>query len=126
MELHGDLGTATSKSRTPNQSMMLVLSITEMLDGFRRLLSQSKKREYEFVGVDCSFRVVFRKQPDGDIGVHVDNRLIHVAKSSAIKADIERSILGFVRTHELSLMTNHAESYDFENALKAFREYSVG
>jgi hypothetical protein len=125
MEFSGELGTVTSRSRVPDQSMMIILSVVGLLDGIRRFLSARKAKEYKFVGVDSSFSVVFRRQKDGQISVQSDNHLIHVSAPSLLKSDIERSVLTFVHSHDLAQQMNVAEANDFHNALQSFQEFST-
>jgi hypothetical protein len=40
--------------------MMIYVAVTDLLDGLRRLLTTSR-REFEFIGTDSSFRLVFRR-----------------------------------------------------------------
>lgn len=124
MTLHGEFGEASSASRTPNQSMMVILSIVELLDGVRRLLSLPKVKEYRFIGVDSSFSILFRKH-NTQIRIFVNDMHIHSSSASDLKADIERSVLEFVSNTNLSQIANRAEVSDFDNALTAFRDYSM-
>jgi len=120
----GESGEATSAARTPDQSVMLILSIVELLDGVRRSLLTSTNKKYRFVGVDSSFSITFRKSK-ALITVHVDDKLIHTATASSIKADIEQSVLEFIKTNDVAQISDAAEAYDLENALRAFRELSI-
>jgi hypothetical protein len=120
----GESGEATSASRTPDQSMMLVLSIVELLDGISRLLLASTAREYRFVGVDSSFSIIFRKQK-ACIGVSVDGNLIHTATASSLKMDIERSVEEFIDNNDISQIANNAEANDLDSAIRQFRKLSV-
>ena len=85
LEFRGEAGAATSNSINPNQSMMLVLSIINLLDGLRQFLSTPKEKEYEFIGVDSSFRVVFRRLTNDTISISSDHNLIHSTTSSQLK-----------------------------------------
>ena len=44
MELRGNRGVASSLNHTPDQGMMIILSVTMLLDGLRREFFGSKKR----------------------------------------------------------------------------------
>jgi hypothetical protein len=124
LDLCGELGKATSAQRIPSQSMMLVLSIVELLDGVRRFLSGSNAKQYRFVGVDSSFSVLFVKDK-ATVNIYVDDSLIHKSTPFALKADVERSVLEFVNKHSVSRITNPAEANDFNNSLQAFRAFAV-
>lgn len=120
----GDSGEASSASRTPNQSMMLVLSIVEMLDGVRRFLLVSNAKEYRFVGVDSSFTIVFRKHKAW-ITVSVDGKLIHTTDASSLKVDFERCVQKFISSNEVSQIANSAEANDLSNAIRTFRAFPI-
>src|SRR5260370_15200309 len=122
LEIRGEVGEATSKGRAPNQSMMVILSVVELLDGIRRFLYSSKIREYRFIGVDCSFCISFQKAA-GKINVCVDDHVLHVSSPSAIKRDIEMSILDFVNTNHISSSSNEAEANDLKAAIEAFADF---
>jgi hypothetical protein len=60
MRIEGGGGVATSVGHTPDQGMMIYVAMTELLDGLRRLLT-TPRREFEFIGTDSSFRLLFRR-----------------------------------------------------------------
>lgn len=95
MTFHGDLGTVTSKNKTPSQAMMIVLSITELLDGLRRLtLTQSI--QYEFIGDDSSFIVYFDKLEDGRISVRSRGQEITRSDEKSILTSVFRDVNAFL------------------------------
>lgn len=123
MEIRGDKGGATSKMRTPSKSMMLVLSIVELLDGIRRFLSKPGLNTYEFIGVDSSFSVLFRKRRKREIEVLSEKVLIHISDPTTLKNDVEESVTAFLRNNDLAYAMNKAEAADFNCALNEFREF---
>lgn len=60
VRIEGGNGVATSVGHTPDQGMMVYIAVTDLLDGLRRLLT-TRKREFDFIGTDSSFRLVFRR-----------------------------------------------------------------
>lgn len=118
----GELGTHSSAYRTPDQSMMLALSIVGLCDGFRRLLSQPGPGTFEFVGVDSSFRVIFRRTRQGLIEVHGGNRLLHVAEPSLLKHDIERCVMSFAENPDFDERLNAAERADLQSGIQSLRK----
>ena len=125
MDFRGDLGAASSSSRTPDQAMMLVPSIVLLLDGLRKFLSSSTEREYTFIGIDCSFSVVFSKKKEGKVSVVVDERELHICGEAQLKADVEASISQFIEHARATLPASDAASCDLDDAFQAFREFSV-
>lgn len=118
----GDSGSVASTNS--NQSMMLILSIVELLDGLRRFLSSTESRRYEFIGVDSSFSVVFCRENDGNISVNCDGQVIHTALPSSIKSDIQVSVLRFTNNNELARLMNSSEAADLQAALAAFQGFT--
>lgn len=60
----GARGAINSKITEPPRSMMIFLSIVDLLDGLRRLMSNHECNEYLFVGTDTSFTILFEKVRD--------------------------------------------------------------
>ena len=52
----------SSKDMTDNQSMMIFISISELLDGIGIFLNHQNQKIYYFVGVGCSFQFIIVKQ----------------------------------------------------------------
>ncbi len=124
MEFQGDLGTASSRSRVPDQAMMLIPSLVLLLDSLRRFLS-SPQNEYEFVGADCSFIVVFSKKKGSEIHVCVDQRPIGTTDAAQLKADIEASISRFINSVSATLPAEDAAVRDLSDAFQAFQKFAV-
>jgi hypothetical protein len=72
MDIQIDDHVITSKDKTPSQSMMIFIAISDMLDGFRTMIEQ-KRKEYSFVGADSSFKILFRQNKTGGSIVNEGN-----------------------------------------------------
>ncbi|MFF1477416.1 hypothetical protein ACFVYD_07550 [Streptomyces sp. NPDC058301] len=57
----GELGEARSAGHTPDQGMMIYLSVPLLLDGLGAWL-RGRDRTLEFIGADTSFALTFRKE----------------------------------------------------------------
>ena len=60
--IKGRYGIISSTSMKSNQSMIIFISISELLDGIRIFLINQSQRIYHFVGVGCSFQFIIVKQ----------------------------------------------------------------
>ena len=60
--IQGEHRVISSKEMRNNQSMMIFVSISELLDGIRVFLINPNKKKYHFVGVGCSFQFFIVKQ----------------------------------------------------------------
>jgi len=49
------------KKQNPDQSMMLFVTVTDLLDGYRKFYLSSKIEEYTCIGADSSFSISFKK-----------------------------------------------------------------
>ncbi len=68
MDITGSMGTVSSAGRTPDQSMMVFVSATMLLDGLRRFLT-GRERRFRFHSVDSSFQVVFQAQSNDRVRI---------------------------------------------------------
>ena len=81
-------GVATSVGHAPDQGMMIYVALTDLLDGLRRLVTTSG-REFEFIGTDSSFRLVFRRGTGGRL--KVKHRAATIGDATA--TDVARAAL---------------------------------
>jgi len=56
--IKGRYGIISSKDMRSNQSMMIFISLSELLDGIRIFLINQNQRIYHFVGIGCSFKFI--------------------------------------------------------------------
>lgn len=59
----GPQGVHSSKGNTPDQSVMIYLSIAHLLSGICNL-SSGRKKVFEFVGTDSSYAITFSRKKD--------------------------------------------------------------
>jgi hypothetical protein len=59
--LEGGGRLVTSAGRTPDQSMLVYISLVDLIDGIGDLLSAPSHRDWQWVGNDSSFVVDFRR-----------------------------------------------------------------
>ena len=59
-----DAGTVTSKGRNPDAGMMIYISLVDLMSGLSSLL-RAERRQYEFVGADSSFSLLFKRSKRG-------------------------------------------------------------
>ncbi|MEV8319061.1 hypothetical protein AB0Q95_33385 [Streptomyces sp. NPDC059900] len=64
MEVEGNTGVVTSRGHRPDQSMMIFVAASDLLDGLRDLVER-ERRYFRFVGCDSSFRLDFARSGDG-------------------------------------------------------------
>ncbi|MGW0081625.1 hypothetical protein [Streptomyces sp. NPDC003393] len=111
----GDLGTAQSAGHSPDQGMMIYLSVVQLLDGLRAFLRGSAKT-YAFTGADTSFGLVFRRAKDG-LSVATKGGL--VARTTA--PEFVAAIVSAADSLSRTLPPRDAASSDYQDALSEFR-----
>lgn len=60
--VEGEYVTISSSGKYPDQSMMIFISIVDLLDGLHNLITNDKITEFFFVGADCSFQFTVKKR----------------------------------------------------------------
>ncbi|MFF2994193.1 hypothetical protein ACFVTC_06360 [Streptomyces sp. NPDC057950] len=115
MSVTGDLGTADSAGRTPDQGMMIHLSVTQLLDSLGTLL-RGHGRTVTFTGVDTSFALVFRRTRDG-VSVASEDGVI----ARTTPGELASAVLGAAEALSLTLPTGDPAASDCADALAAFR-----
>lgn len=101
MDVRGNAGAASSRGRTPDQAMMIYLSLTLLLDGLRRFLA-GRDRVHTTSAVDSSFSLTFRRRRGGSVEtVHAgaeafaSTHLPFLPPDDAGRQDLERSLAEF-------------------------------
>ena len=114
-------GTCSSRGRTPDQAMMVILSIVELLDGLRRFLAGSAP-DYLFVGTDSSFSVRFRKAKKGRVALQCGATSLGEVESGTLCRAILSGVEAFVSRPESALAKGDAARDDLVSALEGFRQ----
>ncbi|MEU5308143.1 hypothetical protein [Streptomyces sp. NPDC021562] len=122
IDVRGDRGEASSRNHTPDQAMMIYLSLTLLLDGLRRFLP-GRDRFFTTSAVDSSFSLTFRRAKDGSIETVHDGKVIDRSSvpdlASAVHTGAER-----FATPRLSLLPgDDAGREDLEKSLAEFGIY---
>lgn len=116
-----DEGTCTSKGRTPDQAMMVILSLVGLLDGLRTLLT-GNAAEHVFVGVDASFAVRFRKAKKGRVALQCGTVSLGEVEARELCQGILSGVESFVARPESTLPQGDAGQGDLTMALAEFRQ----
>ena len=96
MTFNGDKGSVSSAMSVPSQAMIILIAISDLLDGLREyILSDTKK--YNFVGADSSFTVSFEKVDNNHIKVKIGNKEITVIEQSKLILSVLNDINAFLK-----------------------------
>ena len=100
VRVEGEGGVATSAGHVPDQGMMIYVALTDLLDGLQGLLAKSR-REFEFIGTDSSFRLVFRHGKGDRLNVKYRGGTIEEAPATEIASAALASAGEFLSNHPL-------------------------
>lgn len=101
MTVHGNAGTVSSRRHTPDQTMMIHLSLSALLDGLRVLLTE-RSRDWAFGAVDSSFALHFTLKKDGTLVTRSSTRTGAVMDTSApsdVTAALATAATDFAEQH---------------------------
>ncbi|MFF3879110.1 hypothetical protein [Streptomyces sp. NPDC001978] len=122
VDVHGSAGEASSRGRTPDQAMMIYLSLTLLLDGLRRFVS-GRERVYSSSAVDSSFSLTFKQGKDGSIETVHDGALIDRSSAKDLATALHAGAERFATTHLYLLPADDAGREDLEKSLAEFGRF---
>jgi predicted secreted protein len=120
--IRGKYGIATSKEKKPDQSMMLLLSIVQLLDSIRSFIQDSKADKYNYVGVDCSFQFFIER--DGDLLSLLNNRKEEIDRVRPIELieAIWKGVNNFMSCYGQCIDSADLVTDDLYSSIKEFKE----
>jgi hypothetical protein len=120
--LQGRHKTISSKLSNKNQSMMIFISLSELLDGICAVLSIPERKTYDFVGVGCSFEFFVVKK-DASI------LILTTAKNELIDEITHRTFIEIIWQEVKIFMLNYGDllesgsvKSDLTNSLEDFKK----
>ncbi|MEV0409961.1 hypothetical protein AB0I68_03895 [Streptomyces sp. NPDC050448] len=114
----GELGEASSAGHTPDQGMMIYVSVTQLLDCVSETLT-GRAKTASFTGADTSFGLTFRSTKKG---ISVTSRLGPVALvSTATLAQTTLSAAEELARSHLDSLPSDGVRDDYLAALESFR-----
>lgn len=122
MTLRGTDGTVSSCGRRPDQSMMIYLSLSQLLDGLRQLLERGRGT-YSFGAVDSSFTLHFRLAKGGTLVTRsggAGGPLIDRFPAAEAAADLAAAATDFTAGALPSLPPDDAGAQDLTGSLAEF------
>jgi hypothetical protein len=95
-----DSRSVTSKGRIPDAKMMIYISIADLISGVAALL-RGNSRQYEFVGVDSSFSLSFKRTKRG-VELKQGTKELGLFDPRALAAQVAADVDRFWNAHPLS------------------------
>ncbi|MBD2451404.1 hypothetical protein H6G76_30635 [Nostoc sp. FACHB-152] len=121
--LQGKYGIISSKLSTKNYSMMIFISLCELLDGIRLFLINSIQNTYHFVGVGSSFQFFIVKTESNKLRLTgIENKIIDEITELELIENIWREVKLFISTYGHSLDKNEIVKTDLSISIEAFKK----
>lgn len=121
LTVRGPGGEASSRARTPDGSMMLFLSIGELVSAVSRLLTTPNLQAARFDAVDSSFGLRFersrQRKTHGQVTVLHGTRTIGVVTQDELRAALVASVVPFARRHWRTIASDPAVVDSVQRAL---------
>lgn len=90
-------GEITSKGRKPDQAMMLVPSIIDLLDGVARVASSRKGAKYRFCAVDSSIELRFACEKGDRISITFQKKNFGAVPARELVVALAAGVAEFIR-----------------------------
>ncbi|HLO48259.1 MAG TPA: hypothetical protein VK211_07550 [Kamptonema sp.] len=121
--VQGNSGIISSKLSKRNQSMMIFISLCELLNSVRVLLTSPIKKTYNFVGVGCSFQFfIVKKASNKLILTSVKNEVIDEFIYGELVEEIWREVKIFMLKYGNLLAQKGIVYNDLTYSLKEFKK----
>ncbi|MFJ8085040.1 hypothetical protein ACIQ6Y_31035 [Streptomyces sp. NPDC096205] len=124
MDVLGSEGEANSRDRTPDQAMMIYLSVTLLLDGVRHFLT-GRERTYESAAVVSSFSLKFSRKKGGWLETRHESALVDRSSEKDLAAALYQGADTFARATLRHLPLDDAGRGDLEASLAEFGRWYV-
>jgi len=120
IDIQIDSNLITSKNKTPSQSTMIFIAISDMLDGVRTMVEQ-KRKEYLFVGADSSFKILFKQNKTGVSIVNEGNE--YKISLPEFAKELQRAGNNFFSEVASQLDTTKGAISDLSDSLNKFNKF---
>lgn len=95
--------TVSSRDRNPPQSMMMILSITDLLESLKLALSTAHGPGFIFTGTDSSFNIVFSRMSNGKLRLSVKGQIVGDVTNRELAKALLDGVQRFIREYEIEL-----------------------
>ena len=115
-------GKVSSRNRSPDQSMMIFITIVDLLDGLKELMLNKKNKEFTLIGADSSFMIQFNRLKNHQIGVYADNKTTCEINEADLAFSIYNACISFCEKYQNQLSNENCVEEDIKSALGDFKE----
>jgi hypothetical protein len=114
--------TISSRGRNPDQSMMLFLTVDDLLDNYRKFLLNKGMNKYTCIGSDSSFAITFIKVKSNNIIVKVDRKLLYKTERKILTKQIFVACEQFLNNYIDKIPKDDVVMKDLNNSFFNFKE----
>jgi hypothetical protein len=119
IQVTGNLGTVSSAGRRPSQSMMVYLTLSELLSGMSRFAA-TKSGYYAFTGIDSSFRLNFTLTQKGVLTITEGRTQVAKTDLATLLVSVRNGVEQFLNHPDNQLDAADAVAGDLRDARRAF------
>ena len=120
--IRGKQGIVTSEGKEPDQSMMIFISISELLDGLRRFIHDKNAATYRFVGVDSSFQFLITKVGTNRLKIEADHYVVDEVQIFSLIHAVWEGVCDFLAQYGQYRPLEDLASDDLHAAAKSFEK----
>lgn len=121
--VQGKHGIISSKQSKNNQSMMIFMSTSQLIDGIRSFLINQNQRIYHFVGVGCSFQFIIVKQSSHKFRLtNMKSEIIDESTQLELIEAIWNEVKVFMLKYGCSLDENEIVKHDLTVSIEDFKK----
>ena len=122
LTISGATNTITSKGHIPDQSMMVFMSIVDLLDGARQFLQTPGQKQYNFVGTGCSFQFTIKRTKGDKLLISNPTNVIDTVSVKDFVQAIWQGTQAFLKAYESHLSATDMVADDLYHAVQDFEE----
>lgn len=121
--IHGPYGSTSSKGGSRNESVMIFLSVIELLDGIRRFFLQGGTDEYNFVGAGSSFQFFVRREKGQCIIFDREKKKVDDSTQTEFVQAVWNGVTLFMSMHGHQISEADAVSSDLSSSIEEFKQF---
>jgi hypothetical protein len=123
IEIQGKYGVISSEKLNKDQSMMIFISIVELLDGIRLFFLNQDNQKYNFVGTDSSFQFfLIKSESDKFRLTDINNKLIDETTQLDIINAVWKEVETFISNYDYFLDEKEIVKNDLTGSINAFKK----
>ena len=121
MEVIGSSGTASSRGHNPSESMLIYISLSDMLDGLTPLIKRGRG-SFKFEGTRSSFSLRFTLKKNHPMVIESGKTVIDESPAMAVASALWSATQEFTHQHLATLPEHGQVRYVLEESISKFQD----